>query len=159
MANMNNRVTLVGNLGADPKVWSTESDRVKISFSIAINKSYRDSKTGEWKTTDPDWFNVVFWGRKEEVAEAQIKRGDRVIVVGELRRRLYNYYDTGNEGEDENKEKKYITEVVGDIVGKVKNLFHRKERERREGDPYRKQEGSESTSEFKEQEEDDHLPF
>lgn len=157
MANINNRVTLVGNLGADPKVWPTESDRVKISFSVAINKSYRDNKTGEWKATDPDWINVVFWGRKEEVAEESFRRGDRVIVVGELRRRPYNYYDTSGEGADESREKKYITEVVGDIVGKVKNLFHRKERERGEGEPYRRKEEHEGSSELKE--EDDTLPF
>jgi len=102
MANGVNKVILVGNLGRDPEVQSFENGVKKASFSLATTEGYK--KEGE-RTTHTEWHNVVLWRGLAEVAERFLKKGSTVYIEGKIRRREY---------EDENKQKRYIYEIIGD---------------------------------------------
>jgi len=98
-------VTLVGTLGKDPELRYTTGGRGVVSFSMAVNRSWKQND--EWKQ-ETSWFNVVAWGDLgEHVAESLVK-GNRVIVFGRLEQRSYETRDG---------EKRSTTEVIADAVG------------------------------------------
>lgn len=103
MANGVNKVILVGNLGKDPEIQSFENGVKKASFSLATTEGYKN-REGE-RTTHTEWHNIVLWRGLAEVAERFLKKGSSVYLEGRIRRREY---------EDENKQKRFIYEIMGD---------------------------------------------
>jgi single-strand DNA-binding protein len=109
---LRNKVQLIGHLGNQPDVRTTESGKKWARFSIATNEVYRNAK-GE-KVTETQWHNLVAWGKVADIAEKYFKKGSELVIEGKLINR--NYLDKdGN--------KKYVTEVqvnevlmVGDKV-------------------------------------------
>jgi len=97
---LKNKVQLIGNLGANPEVKTTENGKKLARFSIATNEVYRNAK-GD-KVTETQWHNVIAWGKVAEIAEKYLFKGSEVAVEGKLVNRSYSDKD-GN--------KKYITEV------------------------------------------------
>lgn len=97
---LRNKVQLIGNLGNDPEIVTTESGAKLAKFSLATNETYKNAK-GE-KVTDTQWHNVVAWGRTAEVIEKFLNKGKEVVVEGKLVSRSY---------ETKEGEKKYITEI------------------------------------------------
>jgi len=101
MAKSLNRVTLLGNLGADPEFRTTPNGTSVASMRMATTETYKD-KNGEWQDIT-EWHNVSLWNRLAEVARDYLKKGNKVFVEGRLRTRTY---------EDKEKTTKYFTEVV-----------------------------------------------
>ena len=97
---LKNKVQLIGNLGNDPEVKTTENGKKLARFSVATNESYRNA-SGE-KVTETTWHNLVAWGKVAEIAEKFLTKGKEVAIDGKLINRSYTDKD-GN--------KKYITEV------------------------------------------------
>lgn len=80
---MLNRVQLIGNLGNDPEIRVTRDGREFITFSIATNSSWKDSK-GEWNT-QTDWHQVTVF--KEPLVgwvRDTLKKGTPVFIEGRL---------------------------------------------------------------------------
>lgn len=98
-----NRAILFGNVGKDPEVKRLESGKVVAKFSLATNKSYTNQQ-GK-KITETAWHNIVLWGKLAELAEKYVKKGNSVIIEGEI---AYRSYD------DKDGNTKYITEIIGD---------------------------------------------
>ncbi|MGB4846030.1 MAG: single-stranded DNA-binding protein [Ferruginibacter sp.] len=97
---LKNKVQLIGNLGNDPEVKTTENGKKLARFSVATNESYRNA-SGE-KVTETTWHNLVAWGKAAEIAEKYLNKGSEIAIEGKLINRSYTDKD-GN--------KKYITEV------------------------------------------------
>ena len=97
---LRNKVQLIGNLGANPEIKTTESGKKLARFSIATHESYVNAK-GE-KVTETQWHNMVAWGKVAEISEKYLTKGSEVVVEGKLVSRSYN---------DKDGVKKYITEV------------------------------------------------
>lgn len=104
MAGSVNKVILIGNLGKDPEVKYLEGGIAIAKFPIATSETYKDRNTGEKKTTT-EWHNIVLWRGLAEVAEKYLNKGKLVYIEGKLRTRSW---------EDQDGNKKYMTEVVGD---------------------------------------------
>ena len=109
---MINKVTLIGNLGADPEVRHLDSGVQVARFSVATNESYKD-KDGNFQTVT-EWHNVVAWRELAERAEKMLKKGMLVYVDGKISYRKY----TTQEGQD-----RYVT----DIVANTFRLLERRE--------------------------------
>jgi single-strand DNA-binding protein len=82
-----NRVTLIGNLGADPELRSTSQGTQVCSIKIATTERYKD-KSGEWKDST-EWHNIVLWERLADTASKYLKKGSKVYVEGKLKHRSY----------------------------------------------------------------------
>jgi single-strand DNA-binding protein len=102
MARGLNKVMLIGRLGKDAETRFTPSNVAVTNFSIATNRSVKDSQTGEWRE-ETDWHDVVLW-RAENVSQ-YLTKGREVYVEGRLQTRSW---------EDQSGQKKYRTEVVVD---------------------------------------------
>lgn len=102
-----NQATVIGFVGDEPKVSTTQAGRKVASFAIATTEKGYTAQNG---TTYPDrteWHNIVLWGKLAEVAEKFLHKGSSVFVQGKMRTRSY---------EDKNGLKRYITEIEGDIM-------------------------------------------
>lgn len=83
-----NVIFLMGNLGQDPELRRTKSDRAVATLNIATSRSWTDDKTGEVHE-ETEWHRVVVWGKQAEAVAAHKKKGDQIHVQGEMRYRKY----------------------------------------------------------------------
>ena len=102
-----NSVQILGNLARDPELRFTKTGRAVAIFTIAATNTYIDSATNETKEQTA-FINCVAWGKTGESVGA-CKKGERLFVEGRLQTRSY---------EDSNGQKKYVTEVVANFVGR-----------------------------------------
>ena len=102
---MINKVTLIGNLGADPEVRHLENGVMVARFSLATHENYRD-KDGNWQK-NTEWHNVVVWRELAERVEKMLKKGMLAYVEGKISYRKY----TGQDGQERN-----ITDIVANVV-------------------------------------------
>ena len=98
-----NKVTLIGNLGADPEIRHTQDGRSIGNLRIATSESWKDKATGERKEKT-EWHTVTIFSEGLcKVAEQYLKKGSKVYVEGQLQTRKWQDKD-GND--------RYSTEVV-----------------------------------------------
>ncbi|MDL2228281.1 single-stranded DNA-binding protein [Bacteroidales bacterium OttesenSCG-928-K03] len=86
MANSLNKILLIGNLGKDPEVRTSETWK-NARFSLATNEDYKN-KNGD-KVTHTEWHNIIVWRGLADIAEKYLKKGDRVYIEGRIRSRTY----------------------------------------------------------------------
>lgn len=87
MARSVNQVILMGNLTRDPETRQTPSGQSVTSFSLALNRAYKD-QSGEWQEAT-DFIDVVAWGPLGERVAQYVTRGRRVLVQGRLQSRAW----------------------------------------------------------------------
>lgn len=98
-----NRVTIIGNLGADPEVRRTQSGDPIVSFRVACTESWKDKTTGERKERT-EWVPVVIFNEGlAGVAEQYLRKGSKVCVEGAFQTRKWK---------DQTGADRYSTEVV-----------------------------------------------
>ncbi len=87
MARSLNQVTLMGNLTRDPELRQTPTGQNVTSFSLALNRSYKDA-SGEWKEVT-DYIDIVCWGPLAERVAQYMSKGRRCLVQGRLQSRSW----------------------------------------------------------------------
>jgi len=103
MAGSINKVILVGNLGRDPEIRSTQSGMKLANLRIATSERWKDKQSGEYQERT-EWHSVaIFNEHLVNVAERFLKKGSKVYVEGQLQTRKW----TDQQGQD-----RYSTEVV-----------------------------------------------
>ena len=107
MANNLNSITVVGNITRDPEMRFTPSGVSKVTFGVAVNRSWRNQQSQEWEE-QTSFFNVVCWRELADNVGASLKKGTRVVVTGRLEQRSW---------ETEGGEKRSVVEIVADEVG------------------------------------------
>lgn len=102
MARGVNKVTLIGNLGADPEVRYTANGSAVANIRLATAESWRDRESGETQERT-EWHRVVFFSRLAEIVGEYLKKGSQVYIEGRLQTRKWQDRD-GND--------RYTTEIV-----------------------------------------------
>jgi single-strand DNA-binding protein len=103
MAGTVNKVILVGNIGRDPEIRSTQDGMRIANLSLATSETWRDRASGERKEKT-EWHRVaVFNERLVDVIEKYVKKGAKLYIEGQLQTRKW----TDKEGQD-----RYTTEIV-----------------------------------------------
>jgi single-strand DNA-binding protein len=88
-----NRVILLGNVGGDPDVRSTQGGDKVASFSLATSESWKDKTTGERKET-VEWHRIVVFNQNlVGIVEQYVKKGGRVSIEGQIKTRAYTDRD------------------------------------------------------------------
>jgi single-strand DNA-binding protein len=101
MNSLKNRVTLIGNLGQDPEIKTTETGKKVTHFTLATNDGYKN--TDGQKISETTWHNIVAWNGLADIAGKYLKKGKEVVVEGRIVYRTY---------EDKKGVTKNITEIV-----------------------------------------------
>lgn len=103
MAGSVNKVILVGNLGRDPEVRSTQDGRKIVNLRVATSENWKDKGSGE-RREKTEWHRVVIFNdRLADVAERYLRKGSKVYLEGQLQTRKWT---------DHGGQEKYSTEVV-----------------------------------------------
>jgi single-strand DNA-binding protein len=100
-----NKVILIGNLGSEPELKYTPSNRPVCNLSVATNEVWKD-KNGQ-KQEKTEWHRVIVWGEQGENAAKYLAKGRMVYVEGKLQTRTWD---------DKEGKKRYTTEIVADRV-------------------------------------------
>ena len=103
MAGSVNKVILVGNLGKDPEIRSTQDGSKIVNLTLATSETWNDRASGERKEKT-EWHRVVIFNdRTADVAEKYLKKGAKIYVEGSLQTRKWT---------DQGGQERYTTEVV-----------------------------------------------
>ncbi len=98
-----NKVTLLGNLGADPVVSTMTSGDKVVNLRIATSDVWTDKASGERKERT-EWHRVVIFNPQlGDIAERYLRKGSKVYLEGQLQTRKWT---------DNNGQERYTTEIV-----------------------------------------------
>lgn len=101
---MLNHVTIMGRLTRDPELRHTRSGTAVTSFTLAVDRDFKDKNSGETAT---DWISCTAWKGTAEFVSRYFQKGRMAVVDGRLQTRSYQDRD-GN--------KRTAVEVVSDHV-------------------------------------------
>ena len=101
---MLNHVVIMGRLGRDPELHYTQSGIPVVSFSLAVDRDFKDKNTGERAT---DWIDVVAWRGTAEFVSKYLAKGRMSVVEGRFQVRSW----TDNDGN-----KRRAVEIVAENV-------------------------------------------
>jgi single-strand DNA-binding protein len=96
----------MGNLTKDPELKYLPSGTAVVSFTVAVNRVWKDQSTDETKD-ETSFIPVVVWGRQAENCNQYLKKGSPVFVDGRLRQRSW---------ENQEGQRRSIIEVVAFTV-------------------------------------------
>jgi single-strand DNA-binding protein len=103
MAGSLNKVQLIGHLGRDPEIRSTQDGREIATLSLATSETWKDKNTGERKEKT-EWHRVVIFSEGlVRIAKDYLEKGSLIYVEGQLQTRKWT---------DKDGAEKYSTEVV-----------------------------------------------
>jgi single-strand DNA-binding protein len=103
MAGSLNKVTLIGNLGRDPEMRSTQDGNRMATFTVATSDTWRDRTSGERKERT-EWHRVVIFNeRLAEIAEKYLRKGSKIYLEGALQTRKWT---------DQGGQERTTTEIV-----------------------------------------------
>lgn len=98
-----NKVILIGHLGRDPEIRSTQNGLRIANLSVATSESWRDKGSGERKEKT-EWHRVSVMNEAlTTVAEKYLRKGSQVYIEGQLQTRQWNDKDGAT---------RYTTEIV-----------------------------------------------
>lgn len=96
-----NKAILLGNVGKDPEIRSTNGGSLVASVSLATADRQKDGQ-GNWQDKT-EWHNLVAFNRTAEIIRDYVKKGDRLYIEGKIQTRSWDDKDSGV--------KKYRTEI------------------------------------------------
>lgn len=106
---MLNQVVLVGRLTDDPVLEESVNGKQYTAVIVAVQRNFKNAQG----LYDTDFIRCVLWNGLASNTKEYCKAGDVVGIKGRLQNRAY---------EDDNKEVKYITEVITEKITFLSNL-------------------------------------
>lgn len=115
-----NKVILVGNVGQDPEIRSTQDGREIANFSLATSESWKDKSSGE-KKEKTEWHRVVIFSPGlVGIVKNYVKKGSKVYIEGSLQTRKWT---------DSSGVEKFTTEIVLQNYNSVMQILDTRERQ------------------------------
>lgn len=96
-----NKMTLVGNVGANPELRYLPDQTPATTIRVATTDKWKDRRTGEAREVT-EWHTVAFIGPLAEIVGNYVRKGSQLYVEGKLRTRKW----TDREGIE-----RYSTEI------------------------------------------------
>lgn len=81
---MLNHIVIMGRLARDPELRHTQSGTPVASFTLAVDRDFKDKNTGERAV---DWIPVIAWRSAGEFAAKYLSKGRMAAVEGRLQMR------------------------------------------------------------------------
>jgi single-strand DNA-binding protein len=96
-----NKAFLLGHVGKDPEIRSTNGGTIVASFSLATADRQKDGQ-GNWEDKT-EWHNLVAFNRTAEIVRNYVRKGSQLLVEGKIQTRTWDDRESG--------QKKYRTEI------------------------------------------------
>lgn len=100
---MMNKTLLIGRLTKEPEVRYTPSQKVATSFTLAVNRDYKNADG----TRDADFIPIIAWGKIAEMCGNNLTKGTRILVEGRIQVRSYD---------DKDGSRRWMTEVIAENI-------------------------------------------
>ena len=101
-----NKVILIGHLGADPEISTTQGGTALAKFRIATTDTWKDRTTGE-RQERTEWHSIVAWDKLAQICGEYLHKGKMVYVEGSLQTRSWD---------DASGQKRYKTEIKANNI-------------------------------------------
>jgi single-strand DNA-binding protein len=82
-----NKVVLMGNLTRDPELRAIPSGQSVCSFSLAVNRSWKNAQGEQQEAVD--YIDCNVWGKPAEIINQYMKKGSGILVSGRLQQRSW----------------------------------------------------------------------
>lgn len=86
-----NSVVIAGNLTKDPTIRETSNNTPVVNFHVAVNRRYKDSNNQSQE--DVCYVGIVAWNKLAESCKNRLKKGNAVLIDGELQSRTFKTED------------------------------------------------------------------
>ena len=96
-----NKAFLLGHVGKDPEIRSTNGGTIVASFSLATADRQKDGQ-GNWQDKT-EWHNLVAFNRTAEIVRDYVRKGSQLLIEGKIQTRTWDDRESG--------QKKYRTEI------------------------------------------------
>ena len=147
MANSINKVTLVGNVGRDPEIRTTQDGKEIATITLATSESWKDRVSGERKERT-EWHKiVVFADGLVNIIKNYVKKGSKLYVEGALQTRKW----VDNAGVE-----RYTTEIM---LQNFNSTLLMLDNNRSGGGSDNHSDTSSASNHFNAEEIDDEIPF
>lgn len=100
-----NKVIIIGRLGADPELKTTNSGKNVCRLSVATSQSWNDQ--GGQRQERTEWHRIVAWGRLADICAEYLVKGRQLYCEGQLQTRQW---------ENQQGQKQYTTEIVAKTI-------------------------------------------
>lgn len=98
-----NKIILLGNVGGDPQIRTTQDGKKIATFSLATSDKWKDKQSGEQRNKT-EWHKIVVYNENlANIIEKYVSKGSKLYIEGSLQTRKW----TGNDGAE-----KYTTEII-----------------------------------------------
>jgi len=145
-----NKVILVGNVGQDPEVRTTQDGREIANFSLATSESWKDKNSGE-KKDKTEWHRIVIFSQGlVGIAKNYVKKGSKLYIEGALQSRKW----TDSQGNE-----KTTTEIVLQNYSSVLQILDRNDRQNSGNDYQSSQSSGGKNNQIALEDNDDEIPF
>ncbi len=102
-------VTIEGNLTGDPEHGASDAGNEYSRFTVAVNDRRLNETTGHWEDAGTVYHRVVTFNQQSRNIAGSLRKGDSVLVAGDLRFGTYTDKETGQTRE--------TRDIVADNVG------------------------------------------
>lgn len=99
-----NKAILLGNVGKEPDIRDVNGVKVA-QFTLATSEKGFTRKDGTQVPDKTEWHNIVCWRGLAEIVEKYVQKGAKLYIEGKITTRSWD---------DQQGQKRYITEVVAD---------------------------------------------
>jgi single-strand DNA-binding protein len=141
---------LVGNVGQDPEIRTTQDGREIANFSLATSESWKDKNSGE-KKDKTEWHRIVIFSQGlVGIAKNYVKKGSKLYIEGALQSRKW----TDNQGNE-----KTTTEIVLQNYSSVLQILDRNDRQSSNNDYQVSQSSGSKNNQIALEDNDDEIPF
>jgi len=97
-----NKVIIIGNMGNDPDVRYTTTNKIVVNITVATTEKWKDKNTGE-SQEKTEWHRIVFFSPLAEIVENYLRKGSKIYIEGKLQT---------NKWQDKNGNDRYTTEII-----------------------------------------------
>ncbi|ALA48499.1 single strand DNA binding protein [Mycobacterium phage Lolly9] len=104
----NAAIQIQGNLTADPELRFLDSGVAVAQFSVASTPRKFNKQTNEWEDGETVFLRTSVWRELAEGAAENLRKGDNVVVIGNLKQRAY----------EKDGQTRTVFEIDGEFVGK-----------------------------------------
>ena len=143
-----NKVILVGFLGKNPEVKYTASGTAVCRFSLATNETFKDKAGETQKRTE--WHSIVAWGRLAEICGEFLTKSKQVYIEGSIR--------TGK-WEDRNGKERKSYDIVARFMQMLSPSTNGNGAKPKQANSTQAPESSEEDNPFRQDENDEMIPF
>jgi single-strand DNA-binding protein len=145
-----NKVILVGNVGQDPEIRTTQDGREIANFSLATSESWKDKNSGE-KKDKTEWHRIVVFSQGlVGIVKNYVKKGNKLYIEGALQSRKW----TDNQGNE-----KTTTEIILQNYSSVLQILDRNDRQNSGNDYQLNQSSGGKHHQVALEDNDDEIPF